>query len=151
MVCELCGEDSLVITFLPIRNSSGAYNTASCLQCVEETGAYCPIHQIPHVGFEDETHACYRCINDETTKFFSAATLYTEMLRNNLPPSKFNALYNWAESVSDITRMIPPQFHILRAIIALARRKGVRRVNIMRQVLRSQSIEILLPFEEVDA
>jgi len=83
----MCGGNCQVINILPLRHPDGRLNTLACEGCAEKSGAYCLIHQRPHLGFEDGTTACKECIDEKVAA--KTEEIFDEFCREvNASPNK---------------------------------------------------------------
>lgn len=65
MECEICGETVADLAIIPIKQENGSLITLACIKCAKDKGMFCTRHNRPHIGFEDGTHACILCIEEE--------------------------------------------------------------------------------------
>ena len=144
--CEICRSPSSIINILPIRQQDGKLNTLACDKCAEKSGAFCPTHQRPHLGFEDGTTACKVCIDEKvatdtekiTNEFFSKI--------KNSPHKKriLEELDNWADSVYGLTGL-PYDVNVSRAVVTTAFRLKKTPEEIVDQVSK-EGPGVILPW-----
>jgi hypothetical protein len=133
MICETCGRQTDLWICLPIHQQDGTLNSLVCLSCAEKSDAYCHMHEMPHIGFSDGTHACIPCIND-AFRIYGAQIGRCLLDRIDLADGRWQPLLSWAEDVMPITNEFYPSI-IGRAVITLGLRLHQNEEWIIHQTL----------------
>lgn len=146
MNCELCKKDiGDVIVSLPIKKPDGCLNTMACLECAEESSAYCKKHKRPHLGFaDDDTTACMICIEEMIARERSKEAYIFNRLKEALPLEDLKYLLEWADLAASITGNSRLTC-ILRDIVTKALRRQVSIEEIVKQILQTKSVDVILP------
>jgi len=145
MKCERCGNDSDKLVLLPTKKSDGSLNEIACYDCALISFAYCEKHQMPHLGFiDDETTACRLCIEEMIIANKTKAEEMHSIFMTELPPEKIKDLGDWAQDVSFITGDLMAVC-ILRAVVTKALRLGVDIDDIVKEIIKEQSVNLILP------
>lgn len=144
MNCNLCGSTDPEVVQLPIRRPNGSYITTACLACAQTNPAYCNKHETPHIGFEDDTHACTKCI-EESVVSYTEPHLLLNRLVEGLDDESTGRLLEWASIATVLTGGEYSTPSILRAIFSLAFRTNKTPEEIVDTILEEQNISILIP------
>ncbi|TRZ64489.1 MAG: hypothetical protein D4Q79_01395 [Spirochaetia bacterium] len=146
MKCELCGKDiGETIVLLPIKKTDGTLSTMACLDCVENSPAYCKKHGRPHLGFMgDDTTACILCIEELTAeKENEEMSVFNEILEA-IPLEKRKRLLDYAITISSIKYECEAT-SVLRAVATKALRLKKTVEEIVIQIVNEKSAESILP------
>ena len=144
MKCENCGEeDCNEFVLLPgkvgDRNSTGI----ACIDCAENSSAYCKEHKKPHIGFFDGSTACLTCIEGAVEKKKSEGFNVWKILKEELPKEEILRLIEWAKFSAFISRDI--QKCMIRAVVTKALRSHKEIKDVIREILFKKSVSPILP------
>ena len=159
-ICEMCSEDRNEMAILPIHQENGNLNTIACLDCAEQSGAYCVEHHTPHLGFFDGTSACRDCIegivqgNGEKIAGIFAASVASSEKAGEIQA----AINEWLDDLYEATHNVtlgdlqlavlvdrtPHSLNISRAIITRAQRMHMTPEEVIDQVCL-EGPEVILP------
>ncbi len=143
MHCEICGENDVdVFVVLPIGQPNGTLDTIACLECAQESGAYCKRHQVVCLGFEDGTSACTLCIEEIVDSKKDMGEKILRILRENLPEDELQRIEKWANYSGFLVSQSKERC-ILRAIAAKAERTDESFNRVLREVVEQESTEII--------
>ena len=125
VICGLChkriGEDIIVI---PLRQTNGALDTLVCLSCARTSGMFCVRHNVPHLGFNDDTTACPVCIKEVVDLHDAGACEIETILFFSITDKEEKARLLRAAELSAIMTGQPREICILRFAATLAIRTG---------------------------
>ena len=146
MNCKLC-ENGIgdIAVLLPIKQPDGSLCIMTCLNCAENSTAYCKKHKGPHSGFTDDTStACLRCIEEEVSERWSEAESIFNRIKEVTSPEDLEDLAEWAE-LSSLISGDSEAVSILRAIATKAARLLISIDEMVEQILKAKSLDIILP------
>jgi hypothetical protein len=116
-----------------------------CLPCCRQLGLYCDKHDLSHVRFEDGSHACIPCIEDDVQANSQCAQDHYNALASYLPLDEWTKLDDWADTVGGIMGDPGKEVTILRALLTRAHRTGADLDMIVTEAIKSRSVSDLLP------
>lgn len=146
MDCELCRKDiGDVIVLLPIKKPDGRLSILTCLECAKKSSAYCQKHERPHIGFAgDNTTACLICVEEEVGRRKLEADSIFDRIKEVLSQEELEDLSGWVRVSSFITGD-SEAVSILRAIATRAARFQISIDEVVEQILKAKSLDIILP------
>lgn len=145
MRCVFCKKDPDIIVLVPFRTADGALESFACLQCSKEAGMYCDKHNSPHSGFAgDHSHACLRCIEEDTQSNANRAAEITKRIRRVIDKNQWDSLLFYAHMSSDATGD-RYTVSLLRFVFKIAHRQEVTLDEVVSEIERKKDASILLP------
>ena len=143
MKCELCGEDRLKLTLLPLRQPNGKRNTFACDRCMKASSAYCRVHDTVHIGFLDGSTACGSCIEEMTRARIPFAFQMWSSILAVLPPFE----KEWLAHICKMSSLMTDdgeEISILRFVASRAARTGQTPEQVLKEINKRRSVEFLL-------
>lgn len=142
--CECCGDETEDVNILPIKRSDGALNTLACTPCAEETSAFCKVHEMPHLGFEDESTACAHCINSRVVNEWNEVSenFFKEVDSSENSEEILGLIDEWNAHASKATRQ-PLEVNLARAIITRSERLHVEPEEVIKQTCE-EGVSVIL-------
>ena len=146
MDCGLCGKDiGNVIVLLPIKKPDGCLSVLACLKCAKKSSAYCQKHKGPHTGFVgDNTTACLICVEEEVRRRKLEAESIFSKIKEVVTPKDLEELADWME-ISSLITGDSEAVSVLRAIATRAARFQISIDEVVEQILKAKSLDIILP------
>jgi len=146
MKCQLCDKDiGDTIVLLPLKRTDGALSTMACLNCAENSSAYCKKHNRPHLGFmDDNSTACIFCIEELVVQKENEEMFVFEKILEAIPPEEKKCLLDYATTVARI-KQEREATSVLRAVATKALRLKRTVEEMVAQVVIQKSIESILP------
>ena len=143
MLCEICSGEMELVVLLPLKQDNGNIETMACLKCAEASGTYCEVHEVPHLGFHDETTACRRCIEEMVAENqFRVSSLVTALL-GIAGKVEYVRLVEAAIDSSYVTGSVE-EISVLYFLATKAARMRVTLDSVMELIETSRSISHLL-------
>ncbi|MFH1162370.1 MAG: hypothetical protein V1696_03830 [Candidatus Jorgensenbacteria bacterium] len=133
----------MTYVILPIKKADGSIITISCLQCAEQSPAYCVRHKSPHLGFEGGGTACRLCIEDLVRQTEGIAGSTYRKIQEELPAEEFQKIEEAAE-VSSLMTGNGEQVSVLRFLATKALRTGTTIEGVVKELLFEKSAEVIL-------
>jgi len=145
MICELCGKDiGDTIVLLPLKRTNGALSTMACLNCAENSSAYCKKHNRPHLGFmDDNSTACILCIEEIVAQKENEEVFIFDKILEAIPLEEKKRLLDWATAIASIKHEREAT-SVLRAVVTKALRLKRTVEETVAQVVIQKSIESIL-------
>lgn len=145
MKCENCGkEDCNKFVLLPHRSEDKGLVNIVCVDCAENSSAYCKKHEKPHIGFFDRSTACLTCIEETVEQKRSEGFNVWEILKEELPKEELLRLIEWAEFSAFAIRDIEEKC-MIRAVVTKALRTNNEIENVIGEILSKKSVSSILP------
>lgn len=117
-----------------------------CYQCALASGAYCEKHDTPHLGFDKaEKGACLKCIEELVQENAARGNELLRLLLDNLPNPELLRLREW---ISDLQELFldSDATCLLRALAVQAKCTSLTIDEVVRQVIKAQSVDSILPY-----
>ncbi len=128
---------------VPVRSPDGGLAVFSCVDCSKKNGLYCERHNVPCVGFEDQTTACLFCI-EELVKFeHRRANEVAEKVKNSIDEYDRKRLRRSAKVSAQVTGS-SEDIAILRFVASRAIRDKVSIEHIIDWVKKEKTCECLI-------
>lgn len=138
MVCEFCGREPDTFILVPIRGKQGALEMIACMECAVSRGVYCTKHERIHLGFEDGTHACVLCIEEDVRANLHRSDAIAERLDLEFDEAvRGEVIEQCMRSLSLIGGTVGHA--LVRSIATLARRAGTSFEEMMEWVIEAKS------------
>lgn len=162
MKCEMCGRDPDLIVLLPKKQPGGNLVTLACEGCSNKSGMYCQKHGQPHIGFEDETTACMRCIEDIVRENGEriAGILAAAVNQSDKALEIQRAIQNWLNRINSMLPSVslaelpmvvrfletPHVLNIARAVVTYSQRMKITPEEVIERVAK-EGAGVILPSE----
>lgn len=146
--CEICGTpDPQISCILPIRQKDGRLDTVACILCSINCGAYCVIHERPHLGFMDGSTACIWCVEQVVQDHKNEAIAFRNAIWAAIAPNKDEK--ERLDNAADISAEINESSNsvaVLRFLACAAVRSNQRVDDVLADIQRTKSVNRILGF-----
>lgn len=143
MNCEQCGlGTSEWFTYVPIKHKDGKLNTYLCRVCASVSKAYCTIHSVPHIGFEDGSTACKKCIDMLAT---SLKEFSEKWMSDLLPILPFEDKRKLQEYIIGNSLLTGNDYNLIFAlfIASKANRSGLNFEEVVEKLFKEKSTKFI--------
>lgn len=142
MQCQAPGckdPDQDLLYNVPGRQFDGALSATTCRDCGVRLGIICETHNFPHLGFDDDTTACIKCVQEIIEECTISQIQNTwRTLQEKIPKSAWNDLHE------DNYFAVSDPLMLLHCIATRAMRNKTTIDVIVKQIIAAQNFRLLM-------
>jgi len=103
MRCVFCGRDPNPVVLVPLQDAEGRLEQFACVTCAAEHGLYCSKHDRPHLGFQDGTHACVECVEEDAASHEALGAVLNVRINVEFPLPEVERIDEYLDEAGYVT------------------------------------------------